>query len=246
MRPVFNRELAHETSHLGTKIPPARKVGKVISMSQPKTGRRAVADAGVKRLRLRSCKVRTPLVPEDAHFSVRANPRPAQREGWSVMRNLTQWNRPVVQRGIWFVAALLLVAACSQSQNTGSSTTASTTSTARATDERSVTQQPIPTSVSVATPKSPPRTTTKATQPPHPAPKPVPRTTTRATQSRPSSSAARNCDPAYPDVCLHDGIGDYDCAGGSGNGPNYVSGPIRVLPPDPFDLDRDGDGIGCE
>lgn len=30
------------------------------------------------------------------------------------------------------------------------------------------------------------------------------------------------------------------------NGPNYVDGPIRVRPPDPFDLDRDGDGVGCE
>jgi hypothetical protein len=37
-----------------------------------------------------------------------------------------------------------------------------------------------------------------------------------------------------------------DCAGGSGNGPNYVRGPIRVRPPDPFGLDRDGDGVGCE
>jgi PASTA domain len=54
------------------------------------------------------------------------------------------------------------------------------------------------------------------------------------------------CNPAYPDVCLKDGIGDYDCASGSGNGPNYVDGPITVRPPDPFDLDRDGDGIGCE
>ncbi len=63
----------------------------------------------------------------------------------------------------------------------------------------------------------------------------------------PTTAAPRNCDPAYPDVCLHQGIGDYDCAGGSGNGPNYVEGPIRVLPPDPFDLDgNDNDGIGCE
>jgi hypothetical protein len=42
------------------------------------------------------------------------------------------------------------------------------------------------------------------------------------------------------------GQGDYDCAGGSGNGPNYVSGPISVVGPDEFDLDRDNDGIGCE
>jgi beta-lactam-binding protein with PASTA domain len=63
----------------------------------------------------------------------------------------------------------------------------------------------------------------------------------------PTTAAPRNCDPAYPDVCLHQGIGDYDCAGGSGNGPNYVEGPLRVLSPDPFDLDGyDNDGIGCE
>jgi hypothetical protein len=47
-------------------------------------------------------------------------------------------------------------------------------------------------------------------------------------------------------VCLHDGIGDYDCQGGSGNGPNYVAGPFKVLSPDPFGLDKDHDGVGCE
>jgi hypothetical protein len=56
----------------------------------------------------------------------------------------------------------------------------------------------------------------------------------------------RNCDPSYPGVCLKVGIGDYDCAGGSGNGPNYVQGPITVRRPDPFGLDRDGNGVGCE
>jgi hypothetical protein len=34
---------------------------------------------------------------------------------------------------------------------------------------------------------------------------------------------------------------DYDCAGGSGNGPKYT-GPVRVTGSDPYDLDRDGDG----
>lgn len=45
--------------------------------------------------------------------------------------------------------------------------------------------------------------------------------------------------------CLKPDSGDYDCAGGTGNGPNYT-GPVEVLGPDVFDLDRDNDGWGCE
>jgi len=64
--------------------------------------------------------------------------------------------------------------------------------------------------------------------------------------SPPSTAPPKNCDPAYPDDCLQDGIGDWDCADGSGNGPNYVEGPLTVRPPDPFDLDRNHNGVGCE
>jgi hypothetical protein len=39
---------------------------------------------------------------------------------------------------------------------------------------------------------------------------------------------------------------DVDCAGGGGNGPAYVRGPVQVVGDDVYDLDRDGDGIGCE
>ena len=39
---------------------------------------------------------------------------------------------------------------------------------------------------------------------------------------------------------------DVDCAGGSGNGPAYVSGPVTVVGSDVYDLDRDGDGIACD
>ncbi|WP_322761267.1 hypothetical protein [Frankia sp. Cr2] len=81
--------------------------------------------------------------------------------------------------------------------------------------------------------------TQAAAQAPAAAPAPRPATTAAA-------APAGNCDPAYPDVCLHDGIGDYDCAGGSGDGPNYVRGPLRVRSPDPFGLDHDHDGTGCE
>jgi len=62
----------------------------------------------------------------------------------------------------------------------------------------------------------------------------------------PTAPPARNCHPSYEGDCLKVGIGDYDCAGGSGNGPNYVQGTVRVVGPDEFDLDRDGDGLGCE
>jgi resuscitation-promoting factor RpfB len=39
---------------------------------------------------------------------------------------------------------------------------------------------------------------------------------------------------------------DVDCAGGSGNGPAYVRGPLRVVGKDVYDLDRDGDGTACD
>jgi micrococcal nuclease len=39
---------------------------------------------------------------------------------------------------------------------------------------------------------------------------------------------------------------DYDCAGGSGDGPEYAEGPIEVTGSDPYELDAEGDGIACE
>jgi hypothetical protein len=75
---------------------------------------------------------------------------------------------------------------------------------------------------------------------------PPPQTTAPPPLPPPPTAPARNCDPSYPDVCLDPNASDYDCAGGSGNGPRYVEGPIQVRPPDPFGLDADGDGVGCE
>ncbi len=56
--------------------------------------------------------------------------------------------------------------------------------------------------------------------------------------------AQDGCHPSY-DPCVPI-ASDVDCAGGSGNGPEYVRGPVRVIGPDVYGLDRDGDGIGCE
>lgn len=57
-------------------------------------------------------------------------------------------------------------------------------------------------------------------------------------------AAASNCDPNYSG-CVPI-ASDVDCAGGSGNGPAYVSGPVRVIGTDIYDLDRDHDGLACE
>jgi resuscitation-promoting factor RpfB len=57
-------------------------------------------------------------------------------------------------------------------------------------------------------------------------------------------SWSQGCDPNY-DPCVPI-ASDVDCAGGSGNGPAYVVGPVTVVGSDIYDLDRDNDGIGCE
>ncbi|MCC7381575.1 MAG: hypothetical protein IT384_07070 [Deltaproteobacteria bacterium] len=62
--------------------------------------------------------------------------------------------------------------------------------------------------------------------------------------ARPLASP-EGCHPSYEGACLRPGAGDYDCAGGSGDGPNFT-GPVRVVGPDEFELDGDRDGDGCE
>ncbi|MGV0717169.1 hypothetical protein ABQE93_17370 [Mycolicibacterium sp. XJ662] len=54
-----------------------------------------------------------------------------------------------------------------------------------------------------------------------------------------------NCDSNYAGACVPI-ASDVDCAGGNGNGPEYVEGPVRVVGEDIYELDSNGDGIGCE
>ncbi len=56
---------------------------------------------------------------------------------------------------------------------------------------------------------------------------------------------AQACDPNYGMACVPV-ASDVDCAGGSGNGPAYVRGPVSVVGRDIYKLDRDKDGYGCE
>lgn len=74
----------------------------------------------------------------------------------------------------------------------------------------------------------------------------------QAASSAPSVSPS-NCYLSYEGgtdtqtgECIRRGVGDYDCAGQGGNGPNFVRGPVTVVGSDDFELDDDGDGIGCE
>lgn len=59
------------------------------------------------------------------------------------------------------------------------------------------------------------------------------------------ADAQDGCDPNYEGACVPI-ASDVDCAGGSGNGPEYVRGPVYVVGTDIYKLDRDGDGIACE
>lgn len=71
----------------------------------------------------------------------------------------------------------------------------------------------------------------KAAAPPAPVAQPVPGTNP-------------GCDPNYSG-CVPI-ASDVDCAGGSGNGPAYVRGPIQVIGSDIYGLDADHDGLACE
>jgi hypothetical protein len=55
------------------------------------------------------------------------------------------------------------------------------------------------------------------------------------------------CHVAYADCLVPNTSPDVDCVGGGGDGPEFVTGPVRLVgPDDPYDLDGDGDGVGCE
>jgi hypothetical protein len=53
------------------------------------------------------------------------------------------------------------------------------------------------------------------------------------------------CDSSYEGACLDPNASDYDCEGGSGDGPLYT-GFVIVVGEDHYGLDSDSDGEGCE
>lgn len=73
-------------------------------------------------------------------------------------------------------------------------------------------------------------------------------TTAAAPPPRSAQPSSRGgCHASYTRTCIPEDVSDADCASGTGNGPWYVQErDIGVVGPDVFDLDRDGDGVGCE
>ena len=66
-----------------------------------------------------------------------------------------------------------------------------------------------------------------------------------AAKPAPAPAVQSGCDPNYAGACVPI-ASDVDCAGGKGNGPAYVRGPVTVVGSDIYGLDNDHDGIGCE
>jgi len=50
---------------------------------------------------------------------------------------------------------------------------------------------------------------------------------------------ASGCNRSYPTLCLPERDRDWDCN-------DVRERAFPVLPPDPYQLDADGDGVGCE
>lgn len=108
----------------------------------------------------------------------------------------------------------------------------STTAAPATTSTTSTTVKPRPVATTTTTTTARPRPTTTTTAKPAPAPAP-------ATSS--------SCHASYQGTCIPPDVSDADCYPGSGNGPHYVhENNVDVVGPDVFDLDRDGDGVGCE
>jgi hypothetical protein len=147
------------------------------------------------------------------------------------------WKRKRFLLPAGIVLLLWVLGSCGDQPDPGALTAANAPATTVA-----VTTTTLPTTTAAPTTTVQPTTTRRPT--PTTTRKAIAAPTTR--RPTPTTRPASTCHPSYQGECLKAGIGDYDCASGSGNGPNYVQGTVRVVGPDEFDLDRDGDGWGCE
>jgi hypothetical protein len=99
-----------------------------------------------------------------------------------------------------------------------------------------------------------PAATIKPAATPKPTPLPTPKPTVKIVYHPPAPTAPPatvppskpSCDPNYSGACVPNVYpADVDCAGGSGNGPYYVQGPVQVIGTDIYGLDSNHDGVAC-
>jgi hypothetical protein len=164
------------------------------------------------------------------------------------------WAKVTAAAVLLLILLIPFVASDADPERTVSADAPSTTSTAPPTTApptTAPTTTAAPTTTTTAPPTTaapPPTTTPPTTRPPVTAP---PATSPPATDpptaiAPPDDRPGRDggCDPNYSG-CVPVAR-DVDCRGGRGDGPEYVDGPVRVIGRDIYDLDRNGDGIGCE
>jgi hypothetical protein len=169
---------------------------------------------------------------------------------------MSAWRKPVGIGAAVVASVLILAAIVGGNDDTPSATGFAADETTTTTTFEPTSPSPTTTTTTTATtttttttttpPPPPPKTTEVvappvAKQPPLPPPPPAPKPAPPAPKKPAPPSG---CDPNYSG-CVPI-ASDVDCAGGSGNGPAYVQGPVRVVGSDIYDLDRDGDGTACE
>lgn len=104
-----------------------------------------------------------------------------------------------------------------------------------------VTPEPVPpvTTPSTVVTVAPAPTQAPVPLPPTPPPPPVPEP-----PPEPEPQQADGCDSNYEGGCVPISS-DVDCVGGSGDGPEYVEGPVYVVGDDIYGLDSNNDGSGA-
>lgn len=173
------------------------------------------------------------------------------RSAWRKFRSLPTWGQVVTG-----IVAVSLAVVPFGSDNEGSIVETRPSATQPPSEESSTTSTTAEaTTTTSTTTASTTTTTTTSTTAPSTTTTAKPMTTTTAkraagtttTTRKPASSASSRCHTSYTRTCIPPDVSDADCAGGSGNGPHYVyEEDIGVVGPDVFDLDRDGDGLGCD
>jgi hypothetical protein len=171
-----------------------------------------------------------------------AAPPSGWRSGVNTYRSWPKWARIAAPVSAAFIALAAIGSAVGEpddkdggvevaDESTTMSELTSTTEAQVTTTAAPTTTTTAPTTTTTGPPPPPPPTT--APSPPAPA-EPAP---------PPPPPPPSDCHPSY-EPCLPI-VSDVDCAGGSGDGPVYT-GRVNVIGPDEYDLDRDGDGVGCE